>query len=131
VRGVTLDTGALIAADRNDRRFWVWWKWLTTQGVVATLPAPVIAQAWRGPTQARMAMVISACRVVPWTSEEAKRTGELCALAGASDVVDAYVVRGAADRREDILTSDPHDLERLAACAPGVGRVRTLGELNS
>lgn len=27
--GVTFDTGALIAAARNDRRFWAFWKWLT------------------------------------------------------------------------------------------------------
>ncbi len=30
--GVTLDAGALIAASRDDHRFWVWWKWWTLRG---------------------------------------------------------------------------------------------------
>lgn len=127
--GVTLDTGALIAASRDDRRFWVWWKWLTLKGLVASVPSPVVAQAWRGPRDARLAMVLGGCREVPLDGTASRRTGELCARAGTADVVDAFVVRGAADRKEDVLTSDPGDLRALAAHAPGVGRIRTLDDL--
>lgn len=127
--GVTLDTGALIAAERNDRRFWVWWKWLTSRGVVATVPSPVVAQAWRTARDARIAVVLGGCREVPMDAAGSRRTGELCAAAKTADVVDAFVVRGAADRRDDVLTSDRGDLIVLAAHAPGVGRIRTLDDL--
>lgn len=129
--GVTLDTGALIAAERNDRRFWVWWKWQTSRGVVATVPSPVVAQAWRSGREVRIAIVLGGCREVAMDATSSRRTGELCAAAKSADVVDAFVVRGAADRREDVLTSDPGDLFVLAAHAPGVGRIRTLDDLGS
>lgn len=127
--GVTLDTGALIAASRDDRRFWVWWKWLTRKGVVASVPSPVVAQAWRGPRDARLGIVLGGCREVPLDERASRRTGELCARARAADVVDAFVVLGAADRKEDVLTSDPGDLRALAVHAPGVGKIRTLDDL--
>ncbi len=127
--GVTLDTGALIAAGRDDRRFWVWWKWLTLKGLVASVPSPVVAEAWRGPRDARVAIVLGGCREVPLDGTASRRTGELCARAGTADVVDAFVVRSAADHKEDVLTSDPGGLRALAAHAPGVGRIRTLDDL--
>lgn len=127
--GVTLDTGALIAASRNDRRFWVWWKWLTSKGLVASVPSPVVAQAWRTGRDARLTVVLGGCREVPLDANGSRRTGELCGRAGTADVVDAFVVRGAADRREDVLTSDPDDLRVLAVHAPGVARIRTLDDL--
>lgn len=127
--GVTLDTGALIAAERNDRRFWVWWKWLTSRGVVATVPSPVVAQAWRGAKSARIAMVLAGCREAPMDAAASRRTGELCAAAETSDVVDAFVVLSAASRGDDVLTSDPGDLAKLAVHAPTVGKVRTLDDL--
>lgn len=127
--GVTLDTGALIAAERNDRRFWVWWKWQTSRGVVATVPSPVVAQAWQSARDARLAIVLGGCREVAMDATASRRTGELCAAAKSADVVDAFVVRGAADRRDDVLTSDAGDLAVLAAHAPGLGKIRTLDEL--
>lgn len=127
--GVTLDTGALIAASRDDRRFWVWWKWLTSKGLVASVPSPVVAQAWRSGRDARLAVVLGGCREVPLDAHESRRTGELCGRARTSDVVDAFVVGGAANRKDDVLTSDPDDLRVLAAHAPGVGRIRTLDDL--
>ena len=127
--GVTLDTGALIAAERDDRRFWVWWKWQTSRGVVATVPSPVVAQAWRTGRDVRIAIVLGGCREVAMDAASSRRTGELCAAAKTADVVDAFVVRGAADRRDDVLTSDPGDLLVLAAHAQGVGKIRTLDGL--
>ena len=129
--GVTLDTGALIAGTRDDRRFWVWWKWLTLKGLVASVPSPVVAQAWRGPRDVRLAIVLGGCREVPLDANGSRRTGELCVRAATADVVDAFVVRCAADRHEDVLTSDPDDLRDLAAHARGIGRIRTLEDLGT
>ena len=46
--GVTYDTGALIAADRGERRMWARHRALLTLREVPTVPAPVVAQSWRG-----------------------------------------------------------------------------------
>lgn len=46
--GVTYDTGALLAAERNDRRMWALHAAFLTADVSPTVPAPVLAQAWRG-----------------------------------------------------------------------------------
>jgi hypothetical protein len=127
--GVTLDAGALIAASRDDRRFWVWWKWWTLRGRVASVPSPVVAQVWRGGRDARLARVLAGCREVPLDPTMSRRTGELCGRAGTSDVVDAFVILSAADRQDDVLTSDPDDLGRLAGHVRGLGRIRTLDGL--
>jgi hypothetical protein len=48
VDGVTYDTGALIAADRNDRRMWALHAGFLALEVSPTIPTPVLAEAWRG-----------------------------------------------------------------------------------
>lgn len=126
--GVTLDAGALIAAARGDRTFWAWWKYLTSRRIVFSVPSLVVAQAWRGPRDARLAMMLQGCREVPFDAQLSRSVGELCARAGTTDVVDAFVVLGAADRKDDILTGDGGDLRALAAHAPGVGRILTLDQ---
>ena len=127
--GYTLDAGALIAADRGDRRFWLWWRLQTTRHVVLRVPAPVIAQAWRGPRNARMQQLLAACDVVPMGSDDARRTGLLCGKSRTHDVVDAFVVIVAAAHRDDVITSDPDDLRALAPHARGIGAVWTLDDL--
>ena len=49
--GVTYDSGALIAADRGERRMWARHRALLLRGMVPTVPAPVLAQSWRGPDE--------------------------------------------------------------------------------
>jgi hypothetical protein len=46
--GVTYDTGALVAADRGERRQWARHRALLARRDIPTVPAPVLAQAWRG-----------------------------------------------------------------------------------
>jgi predicted nucleic acid-binding protein len=125
VGGLTLDPGALIAAERGDRRFWALWAALLD--VDKTVPAVALAQAWRGPRSARLAQLLAACEVEPLDRLLAQRTGELCARAGTADIVDAAIVAGAAARGDDVLTGDARDLNLLAAHAPGLGRVLSLG----
>jgi len=120
VAGLTLDAGALIAADRNDRSFWAFWKEASVRGVVPVIPAPALAHAWRTPHQARLAQVVKACWVEPLDETLARSAGELCGRARTSDVVDAAVVAGAAQRGDAVLTSDPRDLRRLAAIVGAV-----------
>ncbi len=46
--GVTYDAGALVAADRGERRVWARHRALLSLREVPTTPAPVVAQVWRG-----------------------------------------------------------------------------------
>jgi len=48
VPGVTYDTGALVAAERDDRRMWALHMGFIALEVVPVVPAPVVAKAWRG-----------------------------------------------------------------------------------
>jgi predicted nucleic acid-binding protein len=124
--GLTLDTGALIAAERGDLRFWALWKDALRRDVDVTVPAAVVAQAYRGPRSAVVNRVLSACTVEPLDEERARRAGKLLTASRTSDVVDASVVAGAAARGDDVATSDPEDIHRLMQLAPGSGRLIAL-----
>jgi len=115
--GVTYDAGALIAAERDDRRLWARHGALLAARQVPTVPAPVLAQVWRGggARQAHLSRLLAGCDVEALDDEAARRTGALAGVADASDVVDAFVVEGALRRRDVVVTSDRHDLEAIAS----------------
>ncbi len=113
--GVTYDTGALIAADRGERRIWARHRALLIRREVPTVPAPVLAQAWRGtPRQANLARLLAGCDIEALDDTRAKATGAVAARAGTSDIVDATVVEGALRRHDRIISSDPDDLRSIA-----------------
>ncbi len=87
------------------------------QRVPLVIPAPVLAQVWRGDRNALVGRLLKASVVELMTEQSAMRAGVLCATAGTSDVVDAAVIAGAAHRGDSVLTTDPDDLRRLAAAA--------------
>ena len=111
--GITYDAGALIAAERDDRRLWALHRRALERGVVPTVPSGVLAQGWRGGQQAQMSRLLGGCRVEDFDEPRARSAGAACGAAGTSDVVDAAVVVGAAARRDLVVTSDPADLTRL------------------
>jgi hypothetical protein len=114
--GVTYDTGALIAAERGERRMWARHRALLTARVSPAVPAPVVAQAWRGGgRQALLAQLLRGCDVEPLDDGLARAVGALAARAGTTDVVDAAVTEAALRRRDVVVTSDPDDLRALAA----------------
>jgi hypothetical protein len=118
--GVTYDTGALVAADRGERRTWARHRALLGRRQVPTAPAPVVAQAWRGGRrQAQLARFLAGCDIEPLDDGQARAVGTLAARAGATDIVDITVVEGALRRRDLVVTSDPDDLHAIAA---GAGR---------
>ena len=111
--GVTYDTGALIAAERSDRRVWGLHRRALERGIVPTVPAGVLGQCWRGGPQAQMSQLLAGCRVEALDEARARVAGAACGSAGTFDVVDASVVVGAAARGDLVVTSDPGDLARL------------------
>jgi hypothetical protein len=111
-RGLTLDTGALIAAERRSDVFRATWQEAVRRHAAITIPVPVFAQAWRGHNPL-IDRLLPACVFEPMTEDMARSIGRLLATAGTSDIVDAMVVLGAAKRDDAIITSDPEDMTTL------------------
>jgi len=116
VKGLTLDTGALIAFERNDRRVVILLARALDRKLAFVVPAGVVAQAWRdGRRQARLARLLGASHVEIEGLDDtrARAAGQLCGVAGTSDVIDASVVLCARRRDHAVVTSDPEDLRAL------------------
>ena len=112
---LVLDAGALIGIDRDDRRVAGLIELGRRAGADLVTPAPVVGQAWRdGARQARLARAFAMIDVRVVDVDEAKRAGELLGHADSADVVDALAVLLALPG-DQVLTSDPEDLSRLAS----------------
>ena len=114
--GLTLDAGALLAFERNDRRLVGLLAEAIRRGLTLAVPAAVVGQVWRdGRRQSRLARLLSATgvEVVPLDDHGARAAGQLCGVRGTADVVDASVVICARQRGHRIVTSDADDLRRL------------------
>lgn len=117
MRPVVYDTGVLIAADRGERRVWAEHRVRLEAGVVPLLPAPVVAQASRGPHQAQLRRLIRGCEVVAFDEVAAHRAGALLGRSQTKDVVDASVATLAIQRAADVISDDADDIVRLLATA--------------
>ncbi len=126
--GVTYDTGALIAGERNDRRMWALHMAFIAEEVIPVVPAPVLAEAWRGgPRQASLARMMAGCEVEPMSADQARRVGELAGRANHDDVVDTAVVEGAVRRDDDVIvTSNESHLRRIAEAARQLIRIEAV-----
>jgi hypothetical protein len=116
VSGLTLDAGALIAFERNDRSVVAIVARAVQQRIALTVPAGVVGQVWRdGRKQARLARLLGSAPVEVETLDDvrARAAGQLCGVAGTRDVIDASVVMCARARGQGVLTSDADDLRRL------------------
>src|SRR5262245_25316344 len=104
--GVTYDTGALIAAELNNRRMWALHVGFLAEEVVPPVPAPVLAEAWRGGSrQASLVRLLVGCDVDPMSADQARRVGELAGRARHADIVDVTVVEGAMGRGDDVIVT--------------------------
>ena len=125
--GVTYDTGALVAAERNDRRMWALHAGFLAEGVVPTVPAPVLAEAWRGGArQASLARLLVVCDTEAMGEEQARRVGVLSGHSGHAEIVDVTVVEGAIRRDHAVVTSDPSHIRRIADAAGTVLRIERV-----
>lgn len=116
--GVTYDTGALIAADRNDRTMWALHAGFLAEEIAPTVPAPVLAEAWRGGSrQANLARFLALCIVEGMDDERAKAVGVLAGKSSHDDIVEVAVVEGAIRRRDAIVTSNPTHIHAIADAA--------------
>jgi hypothetical protein len=116
VPGVTLDAGALIGLERNDRSVLVLLARARETGAHVTVPATALAQVVRSPArQVRLARLVRqpTTDVVPLGRVDATNVGRLLAASGTSDIVDAHVVICARRAGQYVATADPDDLRGL------------------
>ena len=112
---LVLDSGALIALQRNDRPMWRRFKEAIRAGAVPVTHGGVVGQAWRGRAsrQALLAMALANLDVRPLDEALGLASGELLGATDQQDVIDAALVLLAHDG-DQIVTSDPDDVARLA-----------------
>lgn len=112
---LVLDSGALIALERNDRSMWRRLKAAHLHGTVPLSHGGVIGQAWRGrgPRQALLVKALAGIDVRPLDDTLGRAAGELLGVARRRDVIDAALVLLARDG-DHIVTSDADDIEPLA-----------------
>jgi hypothetical protein len=120
--GLTLDAGALIALDHPASAILMQARLeeALRRGGSICVPAGVIAQAWRGPRQVRLARLIRSREVdvAVMTPSVARTIGEMCAATGHADIVDVHVALCARERQHVVVTSDPDDLTRVDPSLP-------------
>jgi hypothetical protein len=99
-RTVVFDSGAVIAAERNDRRIWAILAAAEASRSAVMLPATVIAETWRGTKT----------------------------LAGGGSITDANVVDVAIHAAPAVVvTSDPHDIRALLKSSASSADVQIRG----
>jgi hypothetical protein len=119
--GLTLDAGALIAFERNDRRVVALLARALEVRYSLTVPAGVVGQVWRdGRRQARLARLLGSeqVEIEALDDQRAREAGQLCGVMGVADVIDASAVLCARRRGHRIVTSDPVDIRRLDPSLP-------------
>jgi predicted nucleic acid-binding protein len=72
VIGITLDTGALIALERRRQRMAQIYRIAVEEGLPVTVPAPVLAEWWRGRTDTRE-VILRGVRIEPLDAELCSR----------------------------------------------------------
>jgi hypothetical protein len=126
VASLILDSGALIAIDRGDRRIGAVLLEAGRAGIDAFTSSTCVAEVWRNPArQARLTRALTGTIEVPLDSQAARRCGELLAIAKTSDIADAAVAL-LAKAGDVILTSDAGDIEHLVRARGIYARVQHI-----
>ncbi len=115
--GLTYDTGALIAAERDDRLMWALHRAALRRGITPVLPAGVLGEAWRGGPQHHLFRLLKGCTIEDLTEAQARRIGVLAAASGLCDTVDLAVVDGAVRRNDVVVTSNRTHIEQAGEAA--------------
>ena len=126
-RGLTFDTGALIALERAAKgggtsRAIAIWAAAQKRALRVTVPSAVVLEWWRG-QRGPAARLLDRMDVEPLTRELAELAGAALARmprgprTRTPSIVDAVVVASAAQRGDVVYTSDVEDLERLRTAA--------------
>ena len=111
----------------NDRRMWASHAGFLVEEVVRVVPAPVLAEAWRGGArQASLVRLLAMCVVEAMTEGQAREVGVLAGKAKHADIVDVTAVESAARRGAGIVSSDPEHIRRIAAATRARVRIERI-----
>ena len=113
---LVLDSGALIAFERSNRRVLALLARARVRGARLRIPAGVVGQVWRdGRKQVRLARLLSSStvHVEPLDDETARAAGQLCGVRQTADVIDASVVLCAWKYHHPVVTGDVADMRHL------------------
>jgi predicted nucleic acid-binding protein len=125
--GVTYDTGALVAAERNNRQMWALHAGYLAEEVIPTVPAPVLAEGWRGsPRQASLSRLLRMCDTEPMSEELARNVGVLAGKSDHDDIVDVCVAEGAIRRGDAVVTSNATHIRKIAEAARARLRIESV-----
>ena len=125
--GVTYDTGALVAAERNNRQMWALHAGYLAEEVIPTVPAPVLAEAWRGGSrQASLSRLLRMCDTEPMSEELARNVGVLAGQSDHDDIVGVCVVEGALRRGDAVVTSNVTHIRKVADAAGASLRIEPM-----
>ena len=125
--GVTYDAAALVAAERNNRQMWALHAGYLAEEVIPTVPAPVLAEAWRGGSrQASLSRLLRMCDTEPMSDELARNVGLLAGKSGHDDIVDVSVVEGAVRRGDAVVTSNMTHIRMVADAAGARMRIESI-----
>jgi len=125
--GITYDTGALVAAERNNRQMWALHAGYLAEEVIPTVPAPVLAEAWRGGSrQASLSRLLRMCDTEPMSEELARNVGVLAGQSDHDDIVDVCVVEGALRRGDAVVTSNVTRIRKVADVAGASLRIEPM-----
>ena len=121
-----LDVGALVAVDRRDRMTGARLRVLQQQGTPVRVSSAVVGQVWRdGRRQANLSRVLAGAGIEALGKDDGKRIGELLALTGSADILDAHVALMTAPG-DLVLTSDPDDIRKLLHARQIPARVQVV-----
>ena len=124
--GVTYDAGALVAAGRNNRSMWALHAGYLGEEVIPTVPAAVLAEAWRGGSrQASLSRLLRMCDTEPMSDDLARNVGVLAGKSGHDNIVDVSVVEGALRRGDAIVTSNVTHIRKIADAVGASPRIES------
>ena len=125
--GVIYDTGALVAAGRDSRPMWALHAGYLAEEVIPTVPAPVLAEAWRGGSrQASLSRLLRMCDTEPMSEELARHVGVLAGESGHENIVDVSVVEGAVRRGDAVVTSNMTRIRMVADTTGARPRIESI-----
>ena len=121
--GATLDTGALIALERESARMKSVLSRMADEMIMVTVPAVVLSEWWRAGRARMQERLLRHLVIEPTSRRIAVLAGEAAGQVGATGI-DAIVMASAAQRGDVVYTSDFDDLDKLRQVFPRVTVLR-------
>jgi hypothetical protein len=117
--GLVYGVGALHAAARGDRMMWALHRAALSNGIVPLIPAVAVAEGFRTEARSdRIVELLDGTEVEPFTSEAARRSGELAVRCDTSELAVMAVIE-LADRRNCAVVAQRQTALRNAATQLG------------